>query len=160
MSTQLASFEAIAKALEPTEDILFGVKLEATAVGATPEEDSELSLSNTGLFLIRDELVSFRIQLAVEADLFVEATIDVASNFQVEKGVSFAREPFFEFANSVAASHLRSYAQLILDGLLVQMKLPPKLLPPASFFETPTFKTGRFPDYLDAERFAEIQKHE
>ncbi len=158
MTRRLNSFEAIASALEPVEDVLFGVRLEAATVGAMPEQGVELSLSHTGLFLLRDDLASFRMQLSVETGLFIEASIDVASNFRFAEGLSFAREPFFEFANAVAGPHVRAYAQVILDGLLSQMKLPPKLLPPMSIFDGPAFKGEDFPDVLDSQVFDRLRK--
>lgn len=143
----ISDFEAIVRAMSPTDDVLFGVQLETETVAA-PVNDVAVACGMTGMYSLRPGLASFRIVFTAEVELLRSAMIDVAVNYSILDGLSFDRDVFFKFANAVAAPHARSYAQTILDGLLLQMKLPGRLLPPVGAFEEGPFRAGSSPEVL------------
>jgi hypothetical protein len=155
MSAVLDSFEAVARAMTASEDVLFGVDLQAETVGNQKANGSQVTCSLTGYYFVKPEITSFRLAIEVTSDALTSASIDVATNYAIPSDAVFAKEPFFEFANSVAAPHLRSYAQQILDGLLTQMRLPSQLLPPISLYGEGVFRPGSAPDRISADHYGQ-----
>jgi hypothetical protein len=155
MSAVLDSFEAVARAMTASEDVLFGVELQAETVGNQKADGSQVTCSLTGYYFVKPEITSFRLTIEVTSDALSSASIDVATNYVIPSDAVFAKEPFFEFANSVAAPHLRSYAQQILDGLLTQMRLPSRLLPPVSLYGEGVFRPGSAPDRISADHYGQ-----
>lgn len=147
MSEIINDFEEIVRVMDPVDDILFGVRLETETVAAAVDKVPVACLM-TGMYSVRPGLVSFRIIFDVNADILSSAQIDVAVNYSAPEEAVFGRGAFFRFANSVAAPHVRSYAQSILDGLLTQMKLPDKLLPPVRAFEKGPFRGDSAPEFI------------
>lgn len=153
MEAVLDSFEDAARAMMPVEDVLFGVRLETETVGTQIEDGTTVDCSMSGMFFVKPELVSFRLVMSVEAEALSAASVDVATNYVIPEGAVFGKKAFFEFANSVAGPHMRSYAQQILDGLLTQMKLPARVLPPIGLFDDGPFKSDNAPELISADNY-------
>lgn len=153
MEAVLDSFEDVARAMMPVEDFLFGVRLETETVGAQVEDEATVDCSMSGMFFVKPKLASFRLVMSVEAEALTDASVDVATNYLIPEGAVFSKKAFFEFANSVAGPHMRSYAQQILDGLLTQMKLPARILPPLGLFDDGPFKSDNAPDLISADDY-------
>lgn len=151
MSEALRDFETLVGVMTPIDDILFGVRLETETVAAKFDE-IPVTCGMRGMYSVQPGLASFRVIFTVEADVLRSAMIDAAVNYSIPQDAIFEREVFFKFANTIATPHVRSYAQSILDALLMQMKLPGRLLPPVGLFEEGAFKAGNAPEFISAAR--------
>lgn len=150
----------LAKVAKPVNNSLFGIELVAASVGGDAPEGAEIGVNTQAMFLLLPRLVTFRVRHQIEVDeVFTAAKIDVATDFLLPQDYQIEKDAFLEFANSVAAANLHTYAQTLLNGLLVEMRLQPRLLPVRDSSDTPLFGGSKLPKVLSAEIMERLREN-
>lgn len=141
-------YEDVVDVLRFRRTHLFEVAL-SKADGRVLEGKVQTSLASVGSFLLQANKVSFRLVFTVTSPVFEKCMIDAAVDYEVDEGVSFTKTALMEFANRNAAPLLMSFAQALVNSLLVQASMPPGVLPSEFLLGEPLFGDTKLPEILE-----------
>ena len=157
MSTSILSLEDAVAAFSDPELRLYGVRCIAGDALSDPN-GADMAITADGMFALRTGAVSFRARVQVEVEVLRELWIDVIADFSAPEDYSIGKDAFLSFANQVAAPQLRSYAQAILDPLLVAAGFPAGILPPMTVLDVPMFRGEHLPEALGPAIMGELRE--
>lgn len=146
------------RSLVPTDESIFGIRVRPASI-RPDDELQELTLRAAGMFSLKRGSASFRMQFAVEAAFLEELWADVSVNYAAPDDYRISKTTFLEFANTVAAPRARTYAQTLLNPLLLGAGYPPNVLPPLEVLDELPFRGEHLPEWLGPERMESLKEN-
>lgn len=160
MSTSILTLEDAVDVFVDPELTLFGIRCIPITVGQEVPSGTEVQVDALGMFSLWNGAASLRTRISVDVEMFQEIWIDVAATFSAPERYTIQKDLFLKFANDIALPQLRSYAQALLDPLLIAAGYPARILPPFSGLEQQVFRGDSLPDELGPDVMEKLKEVE